>query len=75
MQGSSAIRAQIARFSATACLSLGLLAGPGFAGGSEPPAIRSAIEGRATDYRRLDPGVPFWPSTCDCIKVNFGFKD
>jgi hypothetical protein len=42
---------------------------------SEPPAIRSAIEGRAADYQRQDPGVPVWPSTCDCISVGFGFKD
>ncbi|MDB4307821.1 hypothetical protein N9985_00890 [Gammaproteobacteria bacterium] len=41
----------------------------------EPPAIRSAIEGRAADYQRQDPGVPVWPSTCDCISVGFGFKD
>lgn len=75
MEASSTKLTQLGKFSATACLALGLLAGPDFAAGSEPPAIRTAIEGRATDYRRLDPGVPFWPSTCDCISVNFGFKD
>ena len=42
---------------------------------SEPPGIRSAIEGRAADYQRQDPGVPLWPSTCDCISVGFGLKD
>ena len=42
---------------------------------SEPPAIRSSIEGRAADYQRQDPGVPLWPSTCDCISVGFGLKD
>jgi len=42
---------------------------------TEPPAVRSAIEERAADYRRLDPGVPVWPSTCDCISIRFGFKD
>jgi hypothetical protein len=41
----------------------------------EPPATKVAIEGRAADFRRQDPGVPVWPSTCDCISVDFGFKD
>ena len=47
--------------------------GATFAG--EPPAIKAAIEGREADYRRQDPGVPVWPSTCDCISIDFGFKD
>ena len=47
--------------------------GAAFAG--EPPAIKAAIEGREADYRRQDPGVPVWPSTCDCISIDFGFKD
>ena len=49
------------------------VAGPTMA--SESPAVRAAIEGRADDYRRQDPGVPVWPSTCDCISLDFGFKD
>jgi len=48
-------------------------AGAVFAG--ESPATKAAIEGRAADYRRQDPGVPVWPSTCDCISIDFGFKD
>jgi hypothetical protein len=48
-------------------------AGSALAG--EPPVVKSAIEGRAADYQRQDPGVPVWPSTCDCISVDFGFKD
>ena len=47
--------------------------GATFAG--EPPAIKAAIEGREADYRRQDPGVPVWPSTCDYISIDFGFKD
>jgi hypothetical protein len=75
MQVNSVKIRQMGKLAVMASLTLGLLTGPNFAAGSEPPSIRTAIEGRATDYRRLDPGVPFWPSTCDCISVNFGFKD
>jgi len=49
--------------------------GTGIASAAEPPAVRSAIEARGADYRRQDPGVPLWPSTCDCISVAFGFRD
>ena len=52
-----------------------LLSQAGASLASEPLATKAAIEGRAADYRRQDPGVPVWPSTCDCISIDFGFKD
>lgn len=52
-----------------------LLFAAGAAFASEPPSTRTAIEGRAADYRRQDPGVPVWPSTCDCLSIDFGLKD
>jgi hypothetical protein len=56
-------------------LAVGVFLSVGSALAGEPPAVKSAIEGRAADYQRQDPGVPVWPSTCDCISVDFGFKD
>ena len=55
-------------------LAVGVFLSVGSALAGEPPAVKSAIEGRAADYQRQDPGVPVWPSTCDCISVDFGFK-
>jgi hypothetical protein len=52
-----------------------LLLGSGQALSTDVQPNWSAIEKRAEDYRRLDPGVPVWPSTCDCIRVSFGLKD
>jgi hypothetical protein len=55
-------------------LAVGVFFSIGSALAGEPPSVKSAIEGRAADYQRQDPGVPVWPSTCDCISVDFGFK-
>jgi hypothetical protein len=66
--GKSFIRAML-------LLAVGVFVSFGSVLAGEPPAVKSAIEGRAADYQRQDPGVPVWPSTCDCISVDFGFKD
>ena len=60
---------------ATAAIANCLVLAAGAVSAGEPPATRTAIDDRGADFRRLNPGVPSWPSTCDCISVGFGLKD
>jgi len=56
-------------------LAIFLLLNSGIADAAEPPSIRTTLEDRRDDYLRHNPGVPLWPSTCDCVSIAFGFKN
>ena len=57
----------------TAAAVLLLIAGPVLAG--DDKVSESWLQQRNQDYQRFDPGVPAWPSTCDCIRVAFSSPD
>jgi hypothetical protein len=42
---------------------------------ANPPANDFEYQGRLQDYQRFNPGVPVWPSTCDCIRYSFQSSD
>jgi hypothetical protein len=52
-----------------------LLLFAGLASAAQPAASSAGFQERFADYQRQSPGVPVWPSTCDCVSISFGFKD
>lgn len=57
------------RSAVTVVVLYGLLANAALA--NEDSVSESWLRDRGQDYQRLDPGVPVWPTTCDCIRYSF----